>query len=133
MMINSDLIFLQLDQSIDWSIYMAQPTACLLVIDNDISDALLTSIVVEAVNVGCTFFLTWGPKADLLEDRIDEVLENGDDDWLKISTIAFVNKPRDVVTNFLFVAAFPNRTDVRYFVIGDKPVDKLRELVIAQN
>lgn len=126
---DADLIFVHLGQSCDWSKCTFKTTACLLVIENDVSDALLTSIVVGAISVGCTFFLTWGPMANLLEERIDEILENGSDEWLKISTISLRKRPAEVVANFLFVAAFPNRTDVRYLVIGDRPVEELKEIV----
>lgn len=132
LMTDTDLIFFQLDQSIDWSIYMTKWTACLIVLDNDISDQLLTSIVVGAADVGCTWFLTWGAMADSLEDRIDEILENGTDDWLRIATISLTKKTAEEVANFLFVAALPNRVDARCLVIGDRTVDELMKVVANQ-
>ncbi len=131
-MTDTDLIFFQLDQSIDWSIHMTKSTVCLIVLDNDISDQLLTSIVVGAMGIGCTWFLTWGAMADSLEDRIDEILENGSDDWLRIATISLTKKTAEEAANFLFVAALPNRVDARYLVIGDRTVEELMKVVANQ-
>lgn len=125
-----DLIFLCAEQPIDWSIYSTKPTACLLVFDNNISNALLSSIVVGAVGAGCTSFLTWGTMADSLHDRIDEILEDGDDSWLSILTTSHVRKTAEDVSNFLFVATLPNRIDVRYVIIGDRPIKELQRAIV---
>lgn len=127
---NSILSFLPLDQSIDWSIYPVKPTACLLVFDNVVNDELLASIVYGAIEVGCTSFLTWGREADSLHDRIDEILESGSDDWLRILTTSHKKKTAEDVSNFLFVATFPNRPDVRYLVITDRPSEELRKIIV---
>jgi hypothetical protein len=83
---NIELIFFRLDQPIDFAIYSTKPTACLLIADIAIGDALLASIVSGAAKAGCTFFMSWGETADELHDRIDEILEGGNDDCLRILT-----------------------------------------------
>ena len=127
---NSNLSFLSLDQSIDWSIYSAKPTACLLVVDSVVSDALLASIVEGAIEVGCTFFFAWVREAASLHDRIDGILESGNDDWLRILTTSHKKKNAEDVSNFLFVATFPNRLDVRYLVITDRPSEELQKIIV---
>ncbi|WP_445081592.1 DUF7684 family protein [Massilia antarctica] len=127
---DSNLSFLPLDQSIDWSVYAIKPTACLLVIDNVVSDDSLASIVAGAIGIGCTSFLTWGREADSLHDRIDDLLEDGSDDWLRILTTSHKKKNAEDLSNFLFVATFPNRPDVRYLIITDRPSEELKKIIV---
>jgi len=128
---NIELIFLQLNQSIDWSIYSNKPTACLLVVDGAISDVLLASIVGGAANVGCTVFMSWGAMADELHDRIDQVLENGSDSWLRILTTSHMGKTAEDVSMFLFAATLPGRIEARYFVIADSSLEDLQKAIVV--
>lgn len=128
---NIELIFFRLDEPIDWSIYSTKPTACLLIIGSAISDAQLASIVRGAANAGCTFFMSWGEMADELHNRIDEILEGGSDDWLRILTTSHIGETAEDVAAFLFTATLPGRPEVRYLVIGDRPVEELRRVIIV--
>jgi hypothetical protein len=124
-----ELIFFRLDQPIDWAIYSTKPTACLLIADIAISEASLASIVRGAAKAGCTFFMSWGATADELHDRIDEILEDGSDDWLRILTTSHRGKTAEDVSAFLFTATLPGRPEARYLVIGDKPVEELQRVI----
>lgn len=124
-----ELEFLTLQQPIEWSKYSPQPTACLMVVDNPVSDALLASVVTGAANSGCTFFVLWGAMADNLHDRIDEILEDGSDDWLGIITTSHLNESSEDVSDFLFTATLPGRDNARFLVIGDRSVEQMKKQI----
>lgn len=126
---NIELIFFRLDQSIDWSIYPTKPTACLVMADSAINDMLFASIVRGAANAGCTFFMSWGEMADELHDRIDDILVDGSDDWLRILTTSHMGETAEDVSAFLFTATLPGRPEARYFVIGDRSVEELQRVI----
>lgn len=126
-----DIVFLNLKSPIDWSGYEKKPTACLLVIDKAIDRQWLSLFVKRIVGLGCEFFLCWGSEAEQLHDKIDEILEGGDDEWLSVSTISCLGETAEDVSITLFIATYPNRVDVRYLVVTDGSVDALRNEIIV--
>lgn len=127
---DNELVFSTIGEPLDWSNKEVKQTVCLLIADYPISDELLVSIVTKAINVGCTFFMTWGRMAEELHEKIDDVVENGSNEWLSILTTSHGDESTEDVLAFLFTGTFPGNKDFRCLIIGDRSIDELRSLIL---
>lgn len=125
---NHDFLYLSFGERVDVESCQIKPTVCLMIADKPVRDDLVASVVHDAIAIGCTFFMTWGSEASLLHDMVDEVIENGSDEWLSIITTAHAGEPLSDVLDFLYTGALPGNKTFRCLIVGDKPIDQLRLL-----
>jgi hypothetical protein len=76
-------------------------------------------------------FYDLGEMADELHDRIDEILEEGSDDWLRILTTSHMGKTAEDVSVLLFTATLPGNPVAHYLAIGDRSVEELQRVITS--
>jgi hypothetical protein len=101
------------------SLLTVMPTVCLVAFQSPAAPPELDLLTKASLAAGTELFVLYGPHADVLEDEIDFVLEQGEPYWLNISTTSHqAESPRDVA-QFVLHAAHPGDEPFRCLLILD--------------
>jgi hypothetical protein len=100
----------------------ALPTVCLVLSDDLIQGEVLRPLLVKVLEEGGVYFMSYGAAAEAIHDQVDEVLEEGPDEWLDIPSSSHQEETPDDVASFLMNAAHPTDGPFRcHILVNGKP------------
>ncbi len=117
-----ELVVFQRSEMPDWAELAAMPTVCLIALSDYLDSAVQEEMVRGCLSVGAIFFATYGDLADDMEERIDFVLENGNEAWLNVTTTSHQNESAEDVAHFIVNAAYLDDAHFRCLIIFDRDV-----------
>lgn len=106
-----------------------QLTACLIALDYLFQPSALISLVDGAMKIGCNFFITWGVAAEMLHDKLDDIIEDRKGEYLQIVTMSQKDETANDVAWFLVNATFPHESILRCCIVTDKTVTQMNQLI----
>jgi hypothetical protein len=95
------------------------PTVCLVAFQCPAAQPELDSLVKASLAIGAESFALYGPHADMLENELDFVLEQGEAAWLNVSTTSHPDESPQDMAQFVLHAAYPGATRFRCLLVLD--------------
>ncbi|QHE86275.1 DUF7684 family protein [Hydrogenophaga sp. BPS33] len=93
----------------------ALPTTCLIAADDFNDEASFKRLVADLLAYDCRYFMTYGLVAEVLHDKIDEVISDLELGSKGILTAAHSDEPIDEIAWFFVNATAPEEDCVQYF------------------
>jgi len=92
-----------------------------MILSKDISQKKhLPSLIKSIIKTGCTFFVLYGDDADILHKKIDEIIEQGTEEWLNISTTDHKGEKLEDVAWFFMNATYLESDKFRCLTMIDE-------------
>jgi hypothetical protein len=89
----------------------------------------LFSLVKNIIEAGCTFFVLYGDAADSLHKKIDEIIEEGTEEWLNVSTTSHKGEKLEDVAWFFMNATYLESHKFRCLAVIDEKDHQGKRLV----
>jgi hypothetical protein len=118
-----ELSIVPYDEQLALPVLPVMPTVCLMILQETLTGSAMAALVKDCLILGAVCFSIYGSLAASIEDQVDLILENGDVEFLNITTTSHQNESIEDTAHFVVNAAYRATDQFRCLVIYDHRVE----------